>query len=199
MALGVTWTMPDHDKHLMSKHEILAEITVLMGGRTAEAQTFSEITTGASNDLKVATDLARKMVTKYGMSQDLGPITFGREPSHIFLGRDIVEDRNYSEDVANKIDTEVRSILDACYDKAKELLLTNKHILEEIAEVLLDKEVIDATELDAIIAGTYQREDLIKAPPDEDEEDGGGIKSTVNKDQKKPGFPPIKGSDLAFE
>ncbi|MCE1247802.1 MAG: ATP-dependent zinc metalloprotease FtsH [Firmicutes bacterium] len=198
MALGVTWTMPDQDKHLMTKNEILAEITVLMGGRTAEAQTFAEITTGASNDLKVATDLARKMVTKYGMSKDLGPVTFGKEPTHIFLGRDIVEDRNYSEDVANKIDTEVKQILDGCYEKSRRLLETNKHLLEEIAEVLLDKEVIEAKELDEIIAGTYKRDDIIKAPVDDDEVPD--VKTAESKDDKSKGIrPAAKDSDLAFE
>lgn len=197
MALGVTWTMPDEDKNIKTKKELLAEINTLMGGRAAEEIIFNELTTGASNDLKVATNLARRMITKFGMSKDLGPVTFGREPHQVFLGKDIVEDRNYSENIANKIDVEVRSLVESAYDDASDLLRKHVEVLEKIAQVLLEKEVIEGTELDNIIAGTYSESksnDSISVYPEDksqvsDKSDLGSI----------PPIPPIKGPDLAFE
>jgi cell division protease FtsH len=151
MALGLTTLLPTEDKYTRTKKELLASITTMMGGRVAEHLVFSEITTGAGQDLKVATELARDMVCRYGMSEKLGPLTFGKKHEQIFLGRDIMEDRNYSEEVANQIDQEVRSIIDGCFDRAKEILSTNRHRLEEIAKVLLDKEVLEGEELDRLL------------------------------------------------
>lgn len=200
MALGVTWSMPTEDKHLKTKKEILAEITMAMGGRCAEEIIFDEITTGASNDLKRATDLCRKMVTKFGMSDELGPLTFGRQRQQIFLGRDIAEDRDYSEDVANKIDREVRKIADSCHEKAKKLLLENRETLNKIAEVLLENEVIEEEDLDAIIEGTYEEKKEKEKVSAEDSEDKEKAPSSPEEDEMgQPTIPPLKGPDLAFE
>jgi cell division protease FtsH len=203
MALGVTWTMPAEDKFTKTKGEILAEIATMMGGRCAEEIVFDEITTGASNDLKHATSLARKMVTKYGMSDVLGPLTFGKQRDQVFLGRDIGEDRDYSEDIANKIDQEVRNIAEGSYEKAKTILIENREALDKIAEVLLDREVIEEKELNAILDGTY---DELRAEQlrEKEEQEKAKAKAEAKKKEKEkedkksnPGIPPIKGPDFA--
>jgi len=200
MTLGATWTMPAEDKHMMSKKELLAEIATLMGGRAAEELIFEELTTGASNDLKTSTNLARKMVIKYGMSETMGPLTYGKEPSQVFLGRDIVEDRNYSEDVANKIDVEVKNLVENEYKRAGDLLAAHKDILEKIAVVLLEKEVINTKELDMILDGTYN-EEMKKLEAKSEEEETPENEETEDEENKEttPGIPPLKGPDLAFE
>ena len=141
MALGYTLALPLQDKYLVSKSEILDQVTVMLGGRSAEEIIFSEITSGAHNDLERATELAKKMVTEYGMSK-LGPRTFGRKDRQIFLGRDIAEMKDYSEKTADAIDSEVKEIIDNCYAKAKEALLANRGKLEEIAVILMEKETL---------------------------------------------------------
>ncbi|MCL5774262.1 MAG: ATP-dependent zinc metalloprotease FtsH [Firmicutes bacterium] len=152
MSLGATWQLPTEDKYIIKKGELLARIAVLMSGRVAEELVFGELTTGAGNDLKVATEIAHEMVCKYGMSEKLGPLTFGRKHEQVFLGRDIMEDRNYSEEVANHIDQEVRRIVDESYNLARELIGKNKENLEKIVKVLLEKEVLEGEELDRILA-----------------------------------------------
>ena len=121
MALGITWSLPEDDRHNRTKEELLAMITRAMGGRFAEEIKFGDVTTGASNDFEQATELARRMVTQYGMSE-LGPIQYGRGAHQVFLGRDISEERNYSEEVASKIDGEVRKIIETCYADGKRIL-----------------------------------------------------------------------------
>jgi cell division protease FtsH len=146
MALGYTLQLPEQDRHLVSRSEAMAQITVLMGGRVAEEMIFSEITSGAQNDLERATDTAKKMVCEFGMS-NLGPRTFGRKDRQIFLGRDIAEMKDYSEETADKIDAEVQSIVDTCYKRAKEILSLNKKKLSEIAKVLIEKESLENHDL----------------------------------------------------
>jgi len=153
MALGYTLTLPTEDRFLMSKSQMLDEITVLLGGRVAEQIVFNEITTGAQNDLERCTDIARRMVCEYGMTDNLGPLTLGRRHGPVFLGRDMAEDRNYSEDVAEKIDAEIRSIVDGRYQHATDLLTENREILDRISVALLEKETISSDELDRLIAG----------------------------------------------
>jgi cell division protease FtsH len=153
MALGYTLTLPSEDRFLMSKSQMLDEITVLLGGRVAEQIVFNEITTGAQNDLERATDIARRMVCEYGMTDNLGPLTLGRHHGPIFLGRGMQEDRNYSEDVARQIDAEIRSIVDGRYQNATDLLTENREILDRISVALLEKETISSEELDRLIAG----------------------------------------------
>jgi cell division protease FtsH len=151
LALGYTLNLPQEDRYLMTRKELLDEMTVMLAGRAAEEVVFGEVTTGAQNDLERVTELARKMVCEFGMSERLGPVTLGRKAGPIFLGRDIVEDRNYSEAVANEIDREVRRIVEECYERAKRLLQENRHLLDAIANRLLEKETIDGEELDELL------------------------------------------------
>ncbi len=152
MALGITWSLPEDDRHNRTKEELLAMITRAMGGRLAEEIKFGDVTTGASNDFEQATELARRMVTQYGMS-DLGPIQFGRGGAHqVFLGRDISEERNYSEEVASKIDGEVRKIIETCYADGKRILSENWAKVERMVASLLEFETVEAEEVRAILA-----------------------------------------------
>jgi cell division protease FtsH len=152
MALGYTMQLPTEDRFLMAKGEIVDRITVLLGGRVSEELIFHEVTTGAQDDLQKATNLARKMVTEYGMSAKLGPLALGRKHEQVFLGRDIMEERNYSEEVASQIDAEVRAIVDACYANAYHLLETNIDKLHRLAEALLEKETVEADEVDRLLS-----------------------------------------------
>ncbi|MDQ3815706.1 MAG: ATP-dependent zinc metalloprotease FtsH [Armatimonadota bacterium] len=165
MALGYTLTLPSEDRFLMSKSQMLDEMTVFLGGRVAEQLVFNEITTGAQNDLERCTDMARRMVCEFGMSENLGPLTLGRRHGPVFLGRDFHEDRNYSEEVAAKIDVEIRNIVDSCYDKASQLLTEYREILDRIVNVLLEKETITGEELDRLINGEPQEPELTPSEP----------------------------------
>jgi cell division protease FtsH len=151
MALGITWSLPDEDRHSQTKNELLAMIKRLLAGRIAEEIKFGDVTTGASNDFEKATELARRMVTQYGMSDSLGPIQYGRGNHQVFLGRDFGEDRNYSEEVAFKIDTEVRKIIDDCYADARGILEANWDKVERMVASLLEHETVDAEEVVAIM------------------------------------------------
>lgn len=150
-ALGYTLQLPLEDRYLTTKSEILNKMAVLLGGRVAEEMVFGEVTTGSQNDLEKATEAAHKMVCEYGMSEDLGPLTFGRKESQVFLGRDIVKERNYSEEVASKIDKEVRKIVDSSYKRAQELLEENRENLDRLAKTLIEKEVLEGEEIDEIL------------------------------------------------
>ncbi|MDB5096627.1 MAG: rane protease FtsH catalytic subunit [Cyanobacteria bacterium RYN_339] len=153
MALGLTMTIPTEDRVLTSRSQMLDRITMMLGGRVAEAISFNEITTGASNDLERATMVARRMVTEFGMSEKVGPITFGKRQEHVFMGRDFGEDRNYSDDVAKLIDEEVKRIITESYDRARELLLQHREQLDLIAYELIAQETIDAEEFDRLFKG----------------------------------------------
>jgi cell division protease FtsH len=154
MALGITWSHPDEDRHSVTKEELLAQISMALGGRIAEEIRFHDVTTGASNDFEKATELARRMVTQYGMSDSLGPIQYGRGNHQVFLGRDFGEDRNYSEEIASKIDAEVRRIIDECYENARGLLERNWDKVERMVAALLEHETVEGDEVKAILAGT---------------------------------------------
>ncbi|MFH1778562.1 MAG: ATP-dependent zinc metalloprotease FtsH [Candidatus Omnitrophota bacterium] len=147
MALGYTMAPPAEDRYIKTKTELLAELAVLLGGRASEELILNEVTTGAHNDLEVATEQARSMVTEFGMSDKLGHLTFGRKQEQIFLGRDIFEERNYSDQTALIIDQEVKRIIDECYARAKEMLSNNKDKLKTLAQTLLEKEVLDVKEV----------------------------------------------------
>ena len=153
MALGYTMGLPVEDKYLTTRQEFLDNIASLLGGRVAEQLVYNESTTGASNDLDRATDLARSMVTEYGMSEKLGPLKIGNRHGNPFLGRDAYEDRNYSEEVANTVDKEVRAIIDECYEVARQLLNDNREKMDEIAKVLLEKESIEREEFLLLMNG----------------------------------------------
>lgn len=153
MALGYTLALPIEDKYLISREEILDQITVLLGGRAAEEIMFSEVTSGAHNDLERATVLAKRMVCEYGMSK-LGPRTFGRKDRQIFLGRDIAEMKDYSEQTADEIDHEIEAIIENCFKRAKEVLSHNKGDLEAISKSLIEKESLDGPDLEELLSKT---------------------------------------------
>jgi len=152
MALGVTMQLPIDDKHTYTKEFLEAQLAVLMGGRAAEEIFLHHITTGAGNDIERATEIARQMVCEWGMSP-LGPLTFGKKEEQIFLGREIAQHRDYSEDTAIKIDGEVRTIVSTGYARARNILETHRDTLERIAQALLDREVLDAAELKLLMDG----------------------------------------------
>jgi cell division protease FtsH len=161
MALGITMQLPIDDKHTYTKDFLEAQLAVLMGGRAAEEIVLGKLTTGAGNDIERVTDLARQMVCEWGMSE-LGPLTFGKKEEAIFLGREIAQHRDYSEDTAIRIDQEVKKIVTAAYDRAREILRTNRSALDRIAQALLEREVLDANEIRLLIEGKPLPE---KAPP----------------------------------
>jgi len=153
MALGITMMLPLQDKYLTTKNELLDDIASLLGGRVAEQLIYSESTTGAQNDLDRATAIARAMVCEYGMSDALGPLTLGRRHGNPFLGRDLMEDRNYSEEIAMSIDREIKRIIADSYERAEKLLLDNKAKMLDIARVLLEKETLEREEFQALMYG----------------------------------------------
>lgn len=153
MALGYTLHLPEEDRHIVTKSELLARMTVALGGRIAEELQFDEMSTGAADDLTKVTEIAHRMVCEYGMSKELGPRTLGKKQKQVFLGRDIYEDRNYSEDVAKKIDEEIKHIVEERYKIAREVIENNMDKLKKIVSILIEKEVIDKDELDEIVPG----------------------------------------------
>jgi cell division protease FtsH len=152
MAGGYTLILPDEDRYLTNRSKFEAELVTMLGGRAAEEVVFERITTGASNDLERATELARKMIMEYGMSEDLGPMTYGEREEMVFLGRSIAEHRNYSEPVARKIDAEVRQIIGKAYDRALEVMTTHRELLDKLAQQLIQKEALNEEEVDALLA-----------------------------------------------
>lgn len=191
MALGYTLTLPSEDRFLMSKSQMLDEMTVFLGGRVAEQLVFNEVTTGAQNDLERCTEMARRMVCEFGMSENLGPLTLGRRHHPVFLGRDFNEDRNYSEEVAAKIDVEIRNIVDSCYDKAMQMLMDHRDVLDRIVSVLLEKETIGAEELDRLIAGEPEPPELTPSEPTPPTASSPVTNEQAEKDKKRAphGFP----------
>jgi cell division protease FtsH len=156
-ALGMTQQLPMDDRYTYSKDYLLKTLRVLLGGRAAEEVALNHMTTGAGNDLERATELARKMVCEWGMSEKLGPLTYGKREEHIFLGKEIARHKDFSEKTAEEIDKEVRRIVTEAYEDAKKLLKENFDILENLAKRLLEKETLDATEIDRIIEETRQK------------------------------------------
>jgi cell division protease FtsH len=153
MALGVTWTLPSEDRYNLTRKQILAMIRHAMGGRAAEEIVFGHFSTGASDDLKKATDLARQMVCKYGMSEKLGPVSYGDEGQDVFLGRDFVMRKDYSERKAEEIDAEVEKLLHSLYAEAKHILEENRATLDRVTEALLERETLEAADLRRLLAG----------------------------------------------
>ena len=151
-AAGYTMPVPEKDEMFNTRGRMLQEITVSLGGRIAEEMIFDDITTGASQDIKQATETARGMVTKYGMSDEIGMICYGDDDNQVFIGRDLAHARSYGEKVASTIDEEVKRIIDSCYSQAKKLLTENKEILHKSAELLLEKEKISGEEFEALFA-----------------------------------------------
>ena len=165
MALGYVLTLPSEDQFLQSKSQILDSMTSALGGRAAEQVVFNETWTGAQNDLEKVTDMARRMICEFGMSEKLGPIQLGKRSGPVFLGRDFNEERNYSEEIAAKIDGEVRAVVDSCFDKAIEMLTENRAVMDRIVNVLLEKETLSAEELDRIMNGEPEPPELTPTQP----------------------------------
>jgi len=152
-ALGVTQQLPIEDRYTKTSEEMRSTIAILMGGRSAEELQFGHITTGASNDIERATELARRMVCDWGMSETLGPLAFGKKEEQIFLGREISQHRDYSEQTAERIDAEVRRLVIHGYETAKRLLQENFAILKRLSESLLERETLTGEEIEAIVQG----------------------------------------------
>ncbi len=169
MALGVTQQLPIDEKHNYKKEYLMTGISVLLGGRVSEEIFLESMTTGAGNDIERATELARKMVCEWGMSDFMGPLTFGKKDEQIFLGREIAQHRDYSEATAQEIDREVKKVVMDCYAKTKELLSSNKESLRKIAETLLEREVLDAHQIAALIKGEELEPFVRKAEAEQDE------------------------------
>jgi len=157
-ALGYTMQLPIEDRYTLSKKELMARMTVMMGGRVAEELAFSEITTGAQNDLETATEMARRMVCEFGMSDRLGNLTYGKRERQMFLGRDLFEERNYSEQTAVLIDEEIRRLVDTAHERARQTLAAHRAKLDLLASTLLEKEVLDGEEVKQLVGP-------IPAPP----------------------------------
>ncbi len=191
MALGVTQQLPEGDRHNYTQEYLLGQISILMGGRIAEETFLGSITTGASNDIERATELARAMVCEYGMSE-LGPLTFGKKEEQIFLGREIAQHRDYSEETSIRIDSEVRKIVTEQYERARKILEDNRDTMVRLAEALLEHESLDGVQIRRVVAGLTIED---------------GESSATNSDQPqvnepsarplKPILPPITGSNPA--
>ncbi|HEY3040397.1 MAG TPA: ATP-dependent zinc metalloprotease FtsH [Pyrinomonadaceae bacterium] len=193
MALGVTQQLPEGDRHNYSEDYLLGQIAILMGGRIAEDTFLGSITTGASNDIERATELARAMVCEYGMSE-MGPLTFGKKEEQIFLGREIAQHRDFSEETAIKIDEQVKKIVTAQYERAKKIIDENRDTMVRLAECLLERESLDGVEIRRIVAGLT----LDDAQPvtDGGDEDRPQLKEPSAK-PLKPILPPITGGNPA--
>ncbi len=194
MALGVTQSLPEGDKYSHTKEYLLGQIAMLMGGRIAEGMFIGEekITTGASNDIERATELARAMVCEYGMS-DLGPLTFGKKEEQIFLGREIAQHRDYSEDTAIKIDQEVKKIVSDQYTRAEKIISENRDAMVRLAEALLEHETLDGVQIRRVVAGLP-----IEIEPDRN--DGGGSsepEGSKGSPFSSPIIPPLAANDPA--
>ena len=177
MALGVTMQLPTDDRHNYYKNYLETQIAILMGGRIAEEMFLNVMSTGAGNDIERATDMARKMVCEWGMSE-LGPLTFGKKEEQIFLGREIAQHRDYSEDTAIKIDQEVRKLVNNGYNTAKQILGDNREMLERIARALIEREVLDANEIKLLVEG----KGLPPLPPPASKPDDGGVQHVIKPD-----------------
>ncbi len=175
MALGVTMQLPTDDRHNYYKNYLETQIAILMGGRIAEEMFLNVMSTGAGNDIERATDMARKMVCEWGMSE-LGPLTFGKKEEQIFLGREIAQHRDYSEDTAIKIDQEVRKLVSNGYTTAKQILADNRDVLERIARALIEREVLDANEIKMLVEN--QQLPPIQPPPSKDD----GVQHVIKPD-----------------
>jgi cell division protease FtsH len=191
MALGVTQQLPEGDRHNYSQEYLLGQIAILMGGRIAEDTFLGSITTGASNDIERATELARAMVCEYGMSE-MGPLTFGKKEEQIFLGREIAQHRDFSEDTAVKIDDQVKKIVTNQFERAKAIIEENRETMIRLAECLLERESLDGVEIRRIVAGLP----LDENPPVESggDQDRPQLKEPTAK-PLKPILPPIAGGN----
>ncbi|HEY2497652.1 MAG TPA: ATP-dependent zinc metalloprotease FtsH [Candidatus Angelobacter sp.] len=189
MALGVTMQLPETDKHNYTLDYLNTQIAVMMGGRLAEEIFLNQMSTGAGNDIERATEMSRKMVCEWGMSS-LGPLTFGKKEEQIFLGRELSQHRDFSEETAREIDSEVRRLVNTGYEKAKSVILENRDAMVRIALALLEREVLDANELKLILEGKQLPARVIPAKGDD-----GGVQQVLKPEPgRTPGMAPGKPS-----
>ena len=193
MALGLTQQLPEGDRHNYSKEYLLGQIAILMGGRIAEETFLGSITTGASNDIERATELARAMVCEYGMSE-LGPLTFGKKEEQIFLGREIAQHRDFSEDTAIKIDQQVKQIVSEQYARARQIIEENRDVMVRLSETLLERETLDGVQIRRIVAGLSVDDD--QPPASKDDQERPQLKEPSTS-PLKPILPPITGPATA--
>ncbi len=189
MALGITQQLPIDDRYTYPKEFLLNTLSVLLGGRAAEEVVFGHLTTGAGNDIEKATEIARKMVCEWGMSEKLGPLAFGKVEEQIFLAKEIAKHKDYSEKTAEDIDDEIKKFVKERYEYSKSLLTDNRSLLEKLAAALLEKETLDASEIDAIVQG----KEVNASKPAKPEENKGAETEAAAVIQKK------EGSDLKSE
>jgi cell division protease FtsH len=180
-ALGYTLTLPTEDKFLVAREELIDELAMLLGGRVAEELIFGDITTGAQNDLDRATKIARQMVTEYGMSDRLGPLTLGQKSGEVFLGRDFASHPDYSDQVAFEIDSEIRALIDQAHDEALEILMEHRERLDRIAAALIEKETIEKEVLIDLLDG------LEKRPQRTNGQKAGAAAAVARRSVKPPG------------
>jgi cell division protease FtsH len=164
-ALGVTMQLPTEDRYSQDRTRLLSTLAVLFGGRIAEELFMNQMTTGASNDFQRATDLARRMVTQWGMSDAMGPMVYGEEEGEVFLGRSVTTHKSVSEETLRKVDAEVRRIIDEQYGLARKILEENRDKVERMTRALLEWETIDAEQIDDIMAGQEPRPPKPVSPP----------------------------------
>jgi cell division protease FtsH len=162
-VLGYTLQLPTEDRFLTTKTELINNVIVMLGGRAAEELIFKEVSTGAHNDIEKATEAAHKMVTEFGMSEKLGTMTFGKSSQEVFIGKDLMREKNYSEQTAEVIDDEVNSIIKTSYVRAKQILKKNKKLLDKLATTLLDQEVIEGEDFDKLFDAHNGNKKLRKA------------------------------------
>ncbi len=186
-ALGVTMQLPEEDKYNYTRDYMMATITILLAGRAAEELFLGSMTTGAANDLERSTGMARRMVCEFGMSVELGPLTFGKNEEQIFLGREISRHQNYSERTAVQIDEEVKRIIMGCDERSREILEKNRAALQRLAEALLEYETLDSEEIEAVILGRKIRDDEAQQTPPETPE----AKPATGKDEKSGKLSPL--------
>jgi cell division protease FtsH len=187
-ALGYTLTLPEEDKFLATREELADELAMLLGGRVAEELVVGDITTGAANDIERATKIARQMVTEYGMSDVLGPLTLGQKQHEVFLGRDIAAQPDYSDQVAFEIDQEVRRLIDEAHDEALEILQQHRGKLDELAAILVERETMEREEVEAFLA------DIPKRPPRDQAVRGAGL--AVSRRAVRGPQPPAAGGTI---
>jgi cell division protease FtsH len=157
-ALGFTISLPTEDKFLTTKNELMDTLAMTLGGRAAEEVVFGEITTGAANDIEKATSIAKQMIMRYGMSEELGPRTLGHNQAMPFLGREFAQEPDYSEEVARQIDEEVRRIIEESHQRAKDLLVERRTQLDAISQILIQRETLERVEFEALLDGVPEEE-----------------------------------------
>jgi cell division protease FtsH len=183
-ALGVTMQLPEEDRYSHNREYLLARIAVLMGGRIAEEVFMDQMTTGASNDFEQATELAQKMVSRWGMSDSLGTRVYGDNQSEVFLGRDVSTHRNLSDATAQKVDAEISRIIDEQYNRARQIIEENRDKIEIMAKLLMEWETLDSDQIDAVMEGRTPN------PPDVDNSDTGSSKPEGKAGDSKPSIKP---------